>query len=89
MKVLAYASYLFCYSCNEATVNLCLSLCICRSPLPDSMKSVLEEGISLYELHTNRHGRCDNSIHILDTPLIVIFFFFPSLEYGLLLIAGY
>lgn len=31
--------------------------CICRSPLPDSVKSVLEEGINLYKLHTNRHGR--------------------------------
>lgn len=31
--------------------------CICRSPLPDSVKFVLEEGINLYKLHTNRHGR--------------------------------
>lgn len=28
-----------------------------RDPLPDSVKSVLEEGISLYKLHTSRHGR--------------------------------
>lgn len=30
---------------------------ICRTPLPDSVKSVLEEGINLYQLHTQRFGR--------------------------------
>ncbi|PKI62582.1 hypothetical protein CRG98_017004, partial [Punica granatum] len=30
-------------------------------PLPDSVKSVLEEGISLYKLHTSRHGRLESS----------------------------
>ncbi|XP_077247868.1 tRNA ligase 1-like isoform X2 [Tasmannia lanceolata] len=28
-----------------------------RTPLPDPVKSVLEEGINLYKLDTNRHGR--------------------------------
>ncbi|KAA8544005.1 hypothetical protein F0562_021818 [Nyssa sinensis] len=32
-----------------------------RSPLPDSVKSVLEEGINLYKLHTNRHGRLEST----------------------------
>ncbi|KAL5581190.1 hypothetical protein UlMin_013632 [Ulmus minor] len=32
-----------------------------RKPLPDTVKSVLEEGISLYNLHTNRHGRLDST----------------------------
>ncbi|XP_076947085.1 tRNA ligase 1-like [Bidens hawaiensis] len=32
-----------------------------RSPLPDSVKTVLEEGINLYRLHTNRHGRSEPS----------------------------
>ncbi|XP_068669369.1 tRNA ligase 1-like isoform X2 [Aristolochia californica] len=30
-----------------------------RSPLPDPVKDVIEEGISLYRLHTNRHGRTE------------------------------
>lgn len=30
---------------------------ISRSPIPDSVKICLEEGINLYRLHTNRHGR--------------------------------
>lgn len=30
---------------------------IWRSPLPESIKSTLEEGINLYRLHFNRHGR--------------------------------
>ncbi|CAI9105205.1 OLC1v1004078C1 [Oldenlandia corymbosa var. corymbosa] len=32
-----------------------------RSPLPDSVKSVMEEGINLYKLHTNRHGRLEST----------------------------
>ncbi|KAF3453988.1 hypothetical protein FNV43_RR04431 [Rhamnella rubrinervis] len=32
-----------------------------RSPLPDPVKSVLEEGISLYKLHANRHGRLEST----------------------------
>ncbi|KAK1429516.1 hypothetical protein QVD17_11725 [Tagetes erecta] len=32
-----------------------------RSPLPDSVKTVLEEGINLYRLHTNRHGRLEST----------------------------
>lgn len=37
----------------------------CRNPLPDDLKSILEEGISLYKLHTSRHGRlvACSSIH--------------------------
>ncbi|XP_077232996.1 tRNA ligase 1-like isoform X2 [Tasmannia lanceolata] len=30
-----------------------------RTPLPDPVKSILEEGISLFKLHTNRHGRLE------------------------------
>ncbi|KAG9443459.1 hypothetical protein H6P81_014799 [Aristolochia fimbriata] len=30
-----------------------------RSPLPDPVKGVIEEGISLYRLHTSRHGRAE------------------------------
>ncbi|XP_022732518.1 tRNA ligase 1 isoform X2 [Durio zibethinus] len=32
-----------------------------RSPLPLSLRSVLEEGINLYNLHTNRHGRLEST----------------------------
>ncbi|XP_021746101.1 tRNA ligase 1-like [Chenopodium quinoa] len=32
-----------------------------RASLPDPVKSVLEEGINLYKLHTKRHGRMDSS----------------------------
>ncbi|XP_059626746.1 tRNA ligase 1 [Cornus florida] len=32
-----------------------------RSPLPDSVKSILEEGMNLYKLHTSRHGRLDST----------------------------
>lgn len=32
-----------------------------RSPLPDSVSTVLEEGISLYRLHTNKHGRMEST----------------------------
>ncbi|KAJ4978283.1 hypothetical protein NE237_009063 [Protea cynaroides] len=32
-----------------------------RSPLPDPVKSILEEGLSLYRLHNKRHGRLDSS----------------------------
>ncbi|XP_040991726.1 tRNA ligase 1 [Juglans microcarpa x Juglans regia] len=32
-----------------------------RSPLPDSVKSILEEGIDLYKLHTTRHGRLEST----------------------------
>ncbi|KAJ4725978.1 putative RNA ligase [Melia azedarach] len=32
-----------------------------RSPLPDHVRSVLEEGINLYKLHTNRHGRLEST----------------------------
>ena len=28
-----------------------------RAPLPDAVKTVLDEGISLFRLHQNRHGR--------------------------------
>ncbi|KAI4383820.1 hypothetical protein MLD38_009617 [Melastoma candidum] len=32
-----------------------------RSPLPDSVRAVLEEGIDLYRLHTSRHGRLEST----------------------------
>lgn len=32
-----------------------------RSPLPDSMRSIVEEGINLYRLHTNKHGRLEST----------------------------
>ncbi|PRQ36277.1 putative 2',3'-cyclic-nucleotide 3'-phosphodiesterase [Rosa chinensis] len=32
-----------------------------RNPLPDPVKSTLEDGINLYNLHTDRHGRWDSS----------------------------
>ncbi|KAF6134725.1 hypothetical protein GIB67_002126 [Kingdonia uniflora] len=32
-----------------------------RSPLPDPVKSILEEGINLYKLHTISHGRLDST----------------------------
>ncbi|KAJ9546068.1 hypothetical protein OSB04_025775 [Centaurea solstitialis] len=32
-----------------------------RSPLPDSVKTVLEEGINLYWLHNRRHGRLEST----------------------------
>ncbi|CAI9289453.1 unnamed protein product [Lactuca saligna] len=32
-----------------------------RGPLPDSVKTILEEGINLYRLHTNRHGRLEST----------------------------
>ncbi|KAK0605172.1 hypothetical protein LWI29_023698 [Acer saccharum] len=32
-----------------------------RSPLPDPVRSVLEEGINLYKLHTARHGRWEST----------------------------
>ncbi|KAK1357380.1 putative 2',3'-cyclic-nucleotide 3'-phosphodiesterase [Heracleum sosnowskyi] len=32
-----------------------------RRPLPESIKSTLEEGINLYRLHSNRHGRLDST----------------------------
>ncbi|KAK9279399.1 hypothetical protein L1049_013078 [Liquidambar formosana] len=32
-----------------------------RSPLPDPVKSILEEGINLYKLHTDRHGRLEST----------------------------
>ncbi|CAA6667532.1 unnamed protein product [Spirodela intermedia] len=32
-----------------------------RSPLPDSVKSILEEGMALYRLHSNKHGRLEPS----------------------------
>ncbi|XP_021734193.1 tRNA ligase 1-like [Chenopodium quinoa] len=32
-----------------------------RASLPDPVKSVLEEGINLYKLHTKRHGRMDST----------------------------
>ncbi|XP_026403097.1 tRNA ligase 1-like isoform X3 [Papaver somniferum] len=31
-----------------------------RSPLPDPVKSILEEGICLFELHRNKHGRLES-----------------------------
>ncbi|XP_020676662.1 tRNA ligase 1 [Dendrobium catenatum] len=30
-----------------------------RSPLPDSLRIILEEGLNLYGLHTSRHGRAE------------------------------
>ncbi|XP_026662373.2 tRNA ligase 1 isoform X2 [Phoenix dactylifera] len=30
-----------------------------RNPLPDPVKSILEEGISLFKLHTSKHGRLE------------------------------
>lgn len=32
-----------------------------RSPLPEILRSTLEEGINLYKLHTNRHGRLEST----------------------------
>lgn len=32
-----------------------------RSPLPDDLESILEEGISLYNLHRCRHGRLEST----------------------------
>ncbi|PAN09974.1 hypothetical protein PAHAL_2G062600 [Panicum hallii] len=32
-----------------------------RAPLPDTVKTVLDEGISLFKLHQNRHGRAEPS----------------------------
>ncbi|KAK9732611.1 hypothetical protein RND81_04G010000 [Saponaria officinalis] len=32
-----------------------------RNSLPDSVKSILEEGINLYRLHTKRHGRMEST----------------------------
>ncbi|CAN6463133.1 unnamed protein product [Victoria cruziana] len=32
-----------------------------RAPLPDPVRNVLEEGLDLYKLHTNRHGRLDST----------------------------
>ncbi|CAA7026259.1 unnamed protein product [Microthlaspi erraticum] len=32
-----------------------------RSPLPDPVKSVLEEGIDLFQLHSRRHGRIESA----------------------------
>uniref|UniRef100_A0A2P2M261 tRNA ligase phosphodiesterase domain-containing protein n=1 Tax=Rhizophora mucronata TaxID=61149 RepID=A0A2P2M261_RHIMU len=32
-----------------------------RSPLPDPVRSILEEGLSLYKLHTKRHGRLEST----------------------------
>lgn len=32
-----------------------------RSPLPDRVRSVLEEGISLYKLHTSKYGRLEST----------------------------
>ncbi|XP_058202693.1 tRNA ligase 1-like [Rhododendron vialii] len=32
-----------------------------RSPLPDSLKSILEEGINLFKLHQTRHGRLEST----------------------------
>ncbi|KAL0723717.1 hypothetical protein Bca4012_038316 [Brassica carinata] len=33
-----------------------------RSPLPDPVKSILEEGIDLFQLHSRRHGRWRNGL---------------------------
>ncbi|XP_058729875.1 tRNA ligase 1 [Vicia villosa] len=32
-----------------------------RSPLPEAVKCILEEGIDLYKLHTKRHGRLEST----------------------------
>ncbi|PIM97524.1 hypothetical protein CDL12_30004 [Handroanthus impetiginosus] len=32
-----------------------------RSPLPEPVRSILEEGIDLYKLHTRRHGRLEST----------------------------
>ncbi|KAL7153795.1 hypothetical protein ABFS83_04G192500 [Erythranthe nasuta] len=32
-----------------------------RAPLPESVRSTLEEGLDLYNLHTRRHGRLESS----------------------------
>lgn len=32
-----------------------------RSPLPDSVRSIIEEGLSLYRLHTTKHGRLEST----------------------------
>ncbi|PIA61841.1 hypothetical protein AQUCO_00200085v1 [Aquilegia coerulea] len=32
-----------------------------RSPLPSPVKSVIEEGLNLYKLHTRKHGRLDST----------------------------
>ena len=30
-----------------------------KDPLPDSIKGILDEGLNLYKLHTNRRGKLD------------------------------
>jgi hypothetical protein len=32
-----------------------------RAPLPDEVKAILDEGISLFRLHQSRHGRAEPS----------------------------
>lgn len=48
------------------------SFCACRSPLPDPVRSVLEEGINLYDLHRNRHGRYNYVIINISNALIFV-----------------
>lgn len=43
--------------CYTTTAVFLMCNSVCRSPLPDPVKSVLEEGINLYNLHRDRHGR--------------------------------
>ncbi|KAG2260142.1 hypothetical protein Bca52824_079436 [Brassica carinata] len=43
-----------------------------RSPLPDSVKSIIEEGIDLFQLHSRRHGSYSFGLVVCDL------FCFPS-----------
>lgn len=59
-------------------LNFCTSS-NCRDPLPDPLRSVLEEGINLYDLHTKRHGRLvkslNNWFHIHNSNYSMIVFY--------------
>jgi len=39
-----------------------------RAPLPDAVKTVLDEGISLFRLHQNRHGRYEAVSLLIYNP---------------------
>ncbi|KAK4358754.1 hypothetical protein RND71_020983 [Anisodus tanguticus] len=45
---------------NVVKVSALLPYCG-ESPLPDSVRSIIEEGINLYKLHTNKHGRLEST----------------------------
>jgi hypothetical protein len=42
-----------------------------RAPLPDAVKAILDEGISLFKMHRSRHGRYETEMHInIKTPFL-------------------